>query len=261
MNAFIERYLLDDVLEEAYEDVVCTAQRPSEDELVSSDRLHNAALACPNIFAESQLINLYLKGLFAPIHPSVSDNSHGKSYPALAELALKHGKSYRAERRQGDTHRGSSFSKSGKLPRFLLHGHARLDRRDYAEESSEDSSDEEIESLEPIPDRDKAVLVTPDVRSSDKPSASARPTTWLQPNHRKLAEDFLPKSTDSWRSWLCRENEHSMLECPYTTEDQRKFAAYAMSCANRKRSGISATLRGESPDNTAPRGSQTCDTG
>ncbi len=131
VNAFIEGYLIDEILEEAYDAVVRTAQRPNEGELAYSDRLRNAALACRSVFAEYQLINLYLKELHASIQARISDNSDGKSYPALAQLALKHGKSHRAERRQRDTHRGSS-SKSGRTPRVLLHRHSRYDPRDYA---------------------------------------------------------------------------------------------------------------------------------
>ncbi len=102
VNAFIERYLTDEILEEAYEAVVRTAQRPNEDELAYSDRPRNAALACPNVFAESQLINLYVKGLHAPIQARKADYSDIKSYTALAQLEFKHGKSYHAERTQGD---------------------------------------------------------------------------------------------------------------------------------------------------------------
>ncbi len=234
VNEFIERYLTDEVLEEAYDAVVRTAQRPNVDELAYSERLRDAALACPNVFAESQLINLCLKGLHAPIQARVPNNSDGKSYPALAHFALKHGKSYRAERK-GDTHRGSS-SKYGKSPRVLLHRHARYDARDYAKGGS-DNSDEDFEQFEPDPDREQQLLVTPDqVRSSDKPSASQCPSTWLKPNERKLAQDSLPKSTDGWRCWLCREYEHSMFDCPYITEEQRTFAAYPRPNQGRPRS-------------------------
>ena len=81
VNSLLERYATNDVLEEAYDNVVHIAQRANEDELAYADRLREASLRCPNVFTEQQLMNFYMKGLQKPIQAAVNDASEGKKLP------------------------------------------------------------------------------------------------------------------------------------------------------------------------------------
>ena len=98
VNALLERYATDNVLEQAYDNVVHITQCVNEDEVAYPDRLRDASLRCPNVFTEQQLINLYLKGLQKPIQAAVNDASEGKQLPEISKIAFSHETSHRALR-------------------------------------------------------------------------------------------------------------------------------------------------------------------
>ena len=62
-NAFIRRFLADDILQSAYDAVVRDTQGTSEDEIKFAQRITDAARKCCHVFQPIELVNSYVRGL------------------------------------------------------------------------------------------------------------------------------------------------------------------------------------------------------
>ena len=108
VHALIKRYLLDDVLQRAYEKVTDARQKPEEDESKFADRLIGAARDCCNVFEDRELVNYYIRGLLPSTRDAVTEavrqlpvNEQG--YVTVARrVAHAEGNTFRARRTQSD---------------------------------------------------------------------------------------------------------------------------------------------------------------
>ncbi len=231
VHALLERYATDSVLSTAHDAVTRIAQGASEDELAYADRLHDARLACANVFSEQQLVNFYLKGLQEPIRDTVAEMAQGKDFHAVSRLALAHGSSYRAAGRRGRAP-PSTVSKLRPLGRStkVVTSRTRSDPERFVPWDSESPDEEEYDVLHSDCEQSRAVLVNQEAHELNQQTSSVDPSTWsrlvLSPEQRQVAEDFRPKSTQGWQCWLCREYEHILFDCPFITEEYAAFAAY-----------------------------------
>ena len=73
IHEFIKRYLTDDVLQTAYEQVTDARQKANEDENAFADRVAKAARDCCNVFRDRELVNYFIRGLLPATRDAVTE--------------------------------------------------------------------------------------------------------------------------------------------------------------------------------------------
>ena len=68
IHELIKRYLIDDVLQSAYEQVTDARQKSNEDENEFADRIAKAAREYCNVFRDRELFNYFIRGMLPATH-------------------------------------------------------------------------------------------------------------------------------------------------------------------------------------------------
>lgn len=87
VNALIQRFLPDDVLQEALEAVTLAGQTPQEDEDDFAERLEKAARDCQHVFTNHELVNHFIRGLPTAVRETVTDRARGMSLAHRGDLS------------------------------------------------------------------------------------------------------------------------------------------------------------------------------
>ena len=72
VDSFIKRYLTDDILQAAYENITDAKKKQDEDENVFADRLISAARESCNVLEDRELVNYYIRGLLPSTRDAVT---------------------------------------------------------------------------------------------------------------------------------------------------------------------------------------------
>ena len=120
VDAFLKRYLADDVLQEAYAKVTTIAQKPTESESDYAQRLSTAAQECNHVFTERSLVHHFVNGLRPTTRSVVTEKlrslpPHEQSdLTVVRRIALAEGTTYRARLKDSVT-KTSSTAKAKKM--------------------------------------------------------------------------------------------------------------------------------------------------
>ena len=262
VDAFLKRYLTDDVLTEAMEKVTRIAQKPGENESDYSNRLVNAAQECSNVFTERELVNHFISGLRPTTRSMISERlmtlpaQQRSDLTVVRRMALAEGNTYRARlkdvgakpkrlalavtettppplRRQDAVEVPMQISTpsgaSGYGPPTPT-PHQGPSTLDWAAHATPEESYDVVKRLDTIFLMAKQPLASGSGDHDDeirriltKPREEAPVLTEEQ---RELAYSVIP--SDAWQlsCWGCRDPGHSLFTCPSLTEDQRLFFAY-----------------------------------
>ena len=263
VDAFLKRYLTDDVLTDAMEKVTRIAQKPGENETDYSNRLSAAAQECSNVFTERELVNHFVSGLRPTTRAAISEklmtlnHTQRSDLTVVRRMALAEGNTYRARlkdvgakpkrlalavtettppprrKEHGEKPLPLYESAPGGIPwhdmptPLPMQGHRTLGR--FEEISSEDAFDV-VKRLDTIFLMAKQPVTggpgkhDEEIRRILQKPMEAAPV--LTAEQRELAFSVVP--SDAWQlsCWGCRDPGHSLFTCPSLTEDQRLFYAY-----------------------------------
>ena len=73
IHELIKRYLTDDVLQTAYEQVTDARQKSNEDENEFADRIAKAAREYCNVFRDRELVNYFIRGMLPATRGAVTE--------------------------------------------------------------------------------------------------------------------------------------------------------------------------------------------
>ena len=242
VDAFLKRYLSDEVLHEAYQQVTTISQKSDENESDYATRLSTAAQRCNHVFDERTLIHHFVNGLLPTTRSIVTERlrvlpPHEQSdLTVIRRIAFAEGATYRARRQDSapKPRRNPTMYVSSATP----HGQV---TPVYAPNSNSVSHDQDSDSpcraLEVATRLDPFLFVTDKSRSTtstgstleDIQSLLTKPIgdiPVLSEDQRQKAYSVIP--TDAWQfsCWGCREPAHSLFSCPLLTEKQRLYFAY-----------------------------------
>ena len=102
IHAVIQRYLSDDVLQEAYDRVTRARQGADEDEVAFAVRLEASVRDCSGVFGQHDLVSYYVQGLPEAIRHTVREkvssleHSEQGNLLRVRRIALGEGKTHRA---------------------------------------------------------------------------------------------------------------------------------------------------------------------
>ena len=259
IHELIKRYLNDDVLQSAFEQVTDTRQKANEDENTFTDHIAKAARDCCNVFRDRELVNYFIRGLLQATRDAVTERvltltpTERGDLTVARRIATAEGNTYRA-RVMASTPATPSKNRPcastlftgdpeaspnpGPFPRDsdMPHMFAGPDQY-WADLRARDPEHAhtiacQLESLQfaGADDGESKVPMSPtDTDRSFADPVLQRP--YSPPT--ELTKEQIEKArlvilTDYWglSCWTCRDNGHTTFTCGHLTHSQRLYFAY-----------------------------------
>ncbi len=264
INMLLERFLSDDVLEEAHDEVTRAVQRDREDEMDFAQRILDASRVCRHVFTPTQLVNNFVRGLKeatrerVKAHVARMSASDRSSLSIVSKFAASEGRAQRAEARPMSqsskslptTTRGGGPKKGGKAPTMYLGapGISALNISPPTTPTTVTEPDDPppgprylIEPHNPISIVDTAVNLESIFVMSEEYLAGAvtgmnlEGRDFMRPSEKvpdltteQIQQGIAAIPADYWQlsCWSCREPGHTTFTCPQLDMSARIYFAY-----------------------------------
>ena len=251
VNMLIKRYLTDDVLQDALEEVTRASQRPGEDVEVYAERLARSASACNDVFSPADMTNHFVRGLNESIKTRVQATlksmplEQRTDYQNVRQLAILEGRAQRSQAKalKSNFSAGSSVSRGGnKRDNTMMIGNPHQAGCPESVASSVHDPvpahthlDDPVSIIDTACHLDHIFLMTSEqaaehVQGYDLQERNVfGPTTEVPELTKEQMESALSViPADYWNlsCWSCREGGHSTFTCPHLTWSQRIYFAY-----------------------------------
>ena len=246
VHALIKRFLTDDVLQEAYENVTTVTQKSNEDENAFADRLGDLVRNCAGVFTDREIVQYYARGLSPLIRERVlyalrnMRDYERDDLTAVRRLASAEGSSVRSLRTVPST--STRVRTHAPVRPVLSVSGDPLPPFEPAEEDPDLRYDpmyslNMVEALDnvtsPVGGSVLAIRQDNDRESTklvDRVNRRVSDVPALTDEQIQQAYFVIPEDYWSLNCWSCRECGHSTFTCPYLYPNQRLFFAYQYYC-------------------------------
>jgi len=252
----LETFISDDVLQQAYDDVVRARQKPKEHVSAFITRLQDLARRCHGVFPQAEMANMVMRGMKSSIrqriqHAVNSLPEHERSsLPRIRQLAVREDN---AQREQAAEQSASSTT-GGKVPKRsggkVMHIADPSGHELPSPPTTPTTSHRSTVDMPPQPENEAhnpqtmvnsaasldMIFVISDASIQQSLDRSGLESKAIMKTMRDMPEltadqldsamDVIPR--DYWRlsCWTCREHGHVTYTCPYLSPAQRIFAAH-----------------------------------
>ena len=257
VNRLIHTFITDDVLQDAYNDVIRAQQRPEEHVSDFIMRLQDLAKRCHGVFPQTEMANMVMRGMKPAIRHRIQNtvnslSAHERSnVTKIRQLAVQEDNAQRtqaAELTSSSAKAAKSKKPTGRVSKALHIGvsegapqysppttpstrHKTQDPSDLPETRAHDPQAMVLS----VVDLDAIMQITDTAIEKALERNGLDPTSIMQTmkDMPELTEDQFDHAltvipADYWRlsCWTCREHGHVTYTCQYLSPKQRIFAAY-----------------------------------
>ena len=263
VQSLIEHFLTDDVLQDAHSEVALARQRPTEDEMAFGSRIADASRRCMDVFAPSELVNVFQRGLSVAVRTSLQEHMRSWTEKDRVNLTKVRRTAYNlgsGQRHAALENSSASTSQASSRKTPTRKGVLHIGTHDIrvpcpqVDTTTTGSTREDpptpVMALTPVDqpteqhgsDGFDPVLVletaialegvflasNPDFQGLDQATrqVGTKEVPQLTPDQIEQAKAVLPRDSSDMICWTCGEEGHSQFRCPYVPEVLRIFTAY-----------------------------------